>query len=288
MNISADQIEKFHTDGFVVVDGFLSEQILEQARINCDKIVEKSLLECGVIGDAAEAIAEVFGCIFEPVALHAQSSRNVASNINYSTSSWRASRSLFPGGSVLSDALLSRHFRANVAQIFNTELSSLFLLNEQFIVKPPVANSAATFAFHQDGSYLGQTWRQYESVSVWIALDDCDEENGCLSFVPFPATVTCSADSGFGRHARASELYKYTADELESLLSEDFEAVQELEELVPVRAGAAIFISPFVLHRSGENFSAKNRRAWMPQFTNCATVPSAVGGRTPIRLQTGV
>ena len=35
---------------------------------------------------------------------------------------------------------------------------------------------------HQDGSYLHTN--PLKVIGVWIALEDCTVENGCLSFVP--------------------------------------------------------------------------------------------------------
>jgi phytanoyl-CoA hydroxylase len=41
-----------------------------------------------------------------------------------------------------------------------------------------------TVGFHQDSAYISTQFQPYEnnSVTVWIALDDADEENGCLEY----------------------------------------------------------------------------------------------------------
>ena len=55
-----------------------------------------------------------------------------------------------------------------------------YLFNEQFVVKG--AGTGANFAWHQDGAYVGFDHKPY--ITVWIALDDTTEENGCVYLLP--------------------------------------------------------------------------------------------------------
>src|SRR5207247_4649616 len=60
--------------------------------------------------------------------------------------------------------------------------------------KPPGARGQA---LHQDQFYLRM--RPGTCMAAWLALDDCDEENGCLQVVPgshtWPVLCTVPADT---------------------------------------------------------------------------------------------
>lgn len=54
------------------------------------------------------------------------------------------------------------------------------LFASHYIAKPPLTGQAVLW--HQDGSY----WplEPMEVVTLWLALDDCDAENGCMRVIP--------------------------------------------------------------------------------------------------------
>mmetsp|Transcript_29712 Transcript_29712/g.95820 ORF Transcript_29712/g.95820 Transcript_29712/m.95820 type:complete len:217 (-) Transcript_29712:846-1496(-) len=54
-----------------------------------------------------------------------------------------------------------------------------YLFNEQYVVKP--AKSDITFRWHRDrDEQLVDDYSEVDYASCWVALDDCDETNGCL------------------------------------------------------------------------------------------------------------
>ena len=72
--------------------------------------------------------------------------------------------------------------------------SEPYAVQSMIYFKPPTARGQA---LHQDQYY----WRVEPGtcVAAWLALDDCDEENGCLQVVPgshnLPVLCTIAADS---------------------------------------------------------------------------------------------
>ena len=59
----------------------------------------------------------------------------------------------------------------------------LVLLGTHFFCKYPVAEVGTAFiAWHQDVTYWGL--RPAKAISAWIAVDDVDEENGAMMFIP--------------------------------------------------------------------------------------------------------
>ena len=130
----------------------------------------------------------------------------------------------------------SSRLRETLANVLEARVDELFLINEQFIVKP--AHSRSAFSWHRDAEGLCAA---PPYVSLWIALDDVHEENGTLRVVP-------------GSHAAP----------LPPPQPGDEEALASLALTLP--AGSAVCLHSEVLHCSADNLSDAPRRCWMPQF----------------------
>jgi len=126
--------------------------------------------------------------------------------------------------------------------------SGFRLFHDQLFSKP--ARHGGVVAWHQDYSYW--TWTApMAHLTCWIALDDVDETNGCLHFIP-------------GSHHWG--LVEKTA------LAGDMEAVRDrlapeqradFDRKVPIRLrrGEASFHHPLLMHGSYANRSERPRRA---------------------------
>jgi phytanoyl-CoA hydroxylase len=94
---------------------------------------------------------------------------------------------------------------------------------------------------HQDAPYLTGCADDY--VTLWIALDQCTAENGCLEVVP-------------GSHKAG--LVAHVGDEPQ-VPEEDWSRAQV--QAVPMTPGQALAFHPYLLHASGPNNSDRPRRA---------------------------
>ncbi len=122
-----------------------------------------------------------------------------------------------------------------------------YLFNEQFVVKG--AGEGASFAWHQDGAYVGFDHAPY--VTFWIALDDTTEANGCVYILP----RNLDTDSSLVEHhwdRAGKEMIGYDGP----------------DPGVPLTcpAGTMVAFSSTTLHRSGENHTLKRRRAYICQY----------------------
>jgi len=120
--------------------------------------------------------------------------------------------------------------------------------HDQLFCKPP--HHGGVVAWHQDFSYWTRTWPMAH-LTCWIGLDDTDESNGCLLYVP-------------GSHKW--DLLPITG------LAGDMDAIRAavspeqwvaLQEPVPIklRRGEAAFHHPLMVHGSSTNSSDRPRRA---------------------------
>ena len=122
------------------------------------------------------------------------------------------------------------------------------LFNEQFVVKG--AGKGASFAWHQDSAYVGFDHTPY--VTVWIALDDTTEENGCVYILP----RDIEAQPGIDKHEwqeDSNELNGYFGDEPGTAMT--------------CPAGTIVAFSSLTLHRSGPNTTGRPRRAYICQYS---------------------
>ena len=132
------------------------------------------------------------------------------------------------------------------------------LFNEQFVVKG--AGKGASFAWHQDSAYVGFDHAPY--LTVWIALDDTTEENGCVYLIP----RDIAAEPGIDPHdwvEESNELNGYTGPDTGRAMT--------------CPAGTVVAFSSLTLHRSGPNTTAAPRRAYLAQYSTEAIIDPATG-----------
>jgi len=129
----------------------------------------------------------------------------------------------------------------------------------QFVTKLPDAGSGKSeFPWHQDNGYV--SIEPATNVTIWVALDDVDERNGCVWVVP-------------GSHAKG--LLDHRAKSAETWhLTLDFEG-----EGVPaiLKAGEAVAFTGLTLHRSKLNHTDKARRAFFMEYADVASTYQRAG-----------
>jgi phytanoyl-CoA hydroxylase len=127
--------------------------------------------------------------------------------------------------------------------------SSPFAVQTMLYFKPPGARGQA---LHQDQFYLKT--EPGTCMAAWLALDDCDQENGCLQMVP-------------GTH-ELPVLCTTTADTTVSFTNVTVPIPEGLEPVpVLMRAGDVFFFNGSVIHGSFPNTSADRfRRALIGHY----------------------
>jgi ectoine hydroxylase-related dioxygenase (phytanoyl-CoA dioxygenase family) len=119
---------------------------------------------------------------------------------------------------------------------------------DNLIWKPP--GTSARLEWHQDFAYWPLD--RPDGLTLWLALDDADEANGCLRYVP-------------GTHLlgeRAATDFVAGAGQPVSADLPPLDAAGCEGEAAPVRAGEALAHHPLTWHMSGPNSTPRPRRAW--------------------------
>jgi hypothetical protein len=142
---------------------------------------------------------------------------------------------------------------ACIEQLIGPDLRVVF---SQVFMKP--AGGGGPKPVHQDNYYFGPDDRE-RLVTAWIALDDADEDNGCMRFAdgsqhgPILAH-TAPADQPFNLQIPAEALRGYAMT------------------AAPVPAGGVSFHHGNVLHGSADNASNRPRRACAIHYVSGETV----------------
>jgi phytanoyl-CoA hydroxylase len=131
-----------------------------------------------------------------------------------------------------------------IRQLVGPIVSGLFT---QFVTKLPDPNVAsAEFPWHQDNGYGAKT--APNNVTVWCALDDVDEQNGCVWIIPG------SHKGGLLPHRTSGTSWHLT--------------VAAPSDGIPARlkAGEAVAFNGLTLHRSLANHTNQPRRAFFMSY----------------------
>lgn len=132
------------------------------------------------------------------------------------------------------------------------------LFVEQFVVKG--AKTGASFAWHQDGGYVGFEHKPY--VTFWIALDAATRQNGCIYVLP--------RDLDRQPHL---EPHRWDAENKERVGYEGDDPGIAVE----CPAGTIVAFSSLTLHRSGANTTGSRRRAYICQYSPEPMIDPATG-----------
>lgn len=140
------------------------------------------------------------------------------------------------------------------------------------IYKP--AHSGGATPWHQDEAY-GSNGGRWASAHFWIPLQDVDESNGCLRFVPGSHRL---GPRGHATMPGSTSRQVHDVDE-------------SLVHVCALRAGDVSIHHPRTLHAAGGNRGEQVRRAWILHFGPWGRFgklhPQAVAMRLLHRVQAG-
>jgi len=148
--LSSEQIDRFHQDGFVFIQGLVDDQRLDAAAARFGKLFQGEF-ETGVSPDEVNWLE----------------GRDDPSLSRQICNGWKADRAV---ASVVLDGSLGR------ACATLAGWAGARLLQDNVVWKPP---GARALAYHQDNAYL-QWFAPGELLTCWIALDETTAEGGTM------------------------------------------------------------------------------------------------------------
>ncbi|KAG2201993.1 hypothetical protein INT47_000532 [Mucor saturninus] len=219
--LTGANILEFQTKGYTILINGLSEAELKHLHDEADTLTNYLISEGYDIINDFGCIVEPWSCGFLDGSSDYNMDRDKYSKIRNSIS-WNNSCDTVQA----SDIVLSKYGSTWASLLLQQQV---YLLNEQFIIKPPFSLLSSPFAWHKDSDYYqDERHRQERTVACWTALDTVDENNGTIEIKDFLGN----------------------------------------QETICVPAGSIVFMSDQLLHTSTGNASSKFRRAYMTQFSS--------------------
>lgn len=217
--LSKEQISRFQTQGF----------------LNGGKLVDDATVEI-LQSEITRVIAERNRSDIPQAVLNRNLSKNDASPVWQIVNIWQASEAF---RKLVND----KRVATAIAQL--TGASEVRIWHDQIQYKP--AQVGGVNMWHQDAPYWPILAPMTE-VSAWIALDDVDEDNGCMSMVP--------GSHRWGNNIDFLHSLKNYEDMPKRFENHSIEIVR-----CPVKQGEVHFHHALTWHGSHANTSGRPRRA---------------------------
>ena len=225
MRLSDEQLQQFHQNGFIILRDFLSEDrcdaILNVAKTHLEEKIEPIETETGYIERSKAYRTDV---------------------TDYSSGSQdkdivvRRLRQVYDRDPLFRAWMEDTNMRPILQQILDDRVVLTLAHHNSIMTKMPYFSHAT--GWHQDKRY----WRYSDAnlVSVWLALDDEDSNNGVLEFIP-------------GSHQMHFDSEQF--DEKEYFREDVEENVRLIEKKVSttLRKGDVIIFHSLLLHRANKN-----------------------------------
>ena len=121
----------------------------------------------------------------------------------------------------------------------------------QFIVKFPKTKTETPW--HQDQSYYPDALVDKRACNIWLALEDCSIESGCMRFIPTPLSCTDLTEHRAAGNGKGA------------LMTDPPNGV-EGQVCTPLRAGSVVVFNNYTYHFGGPNQTEGWRPAFVGQF----------------------
>jgi phytanoyl-CoA hydroxylase len=217
--LSPEQIASFHANGFVNGGQVLGDDEVDILRSEIDRIIQNQHDKNSV----------------QPVLL-----RNLSGNDNAPVwqivNIWEASK---PFATLMARAFITE----GLAQL--TKATTLRIWHDQIQYKP--AQIGGVNMWHQDAP-LWPILAPMTEVTAWVALDDVDVDNGCMSMVP--------GSHQWGNHIDFLNSFKSYED-----MPSEYKGHQIKIVRCPVKKGEVHYHHALTWHGSHANTSGRPRRA---------------------------
>ena len=227
--LSPEQIQFFHHNGFVAVDALTTQEEVQRL--------------CNVYDDLFNRRAgRERGDQFDLAGTDEEGKEAALPQI------------LNPGhyAPVLREGLLFANACATARQLLGPDA----VFGGDHAIFKPAERGAAT-PWHQDEAYWDPAL-EYNSISIWIPLQEATLENGCMTFVPGSHTWEVMPHHSIGHDPRVHGL------EIDDLPD------PSLAVACPLHPGGATFHLSRTLHATGANTTTIPRRAYIMGFSTPA------------------
>jgi len=245
MRLSDEQLQQFHQNGFIVLRNFLPKErcdaILDVAKAHLEHRIEPIETEIGYDERSKEYRTDVV---------------DYASKSNEENMIVRRLRQVYSRDILFKEWMEDVEIRPVLQQILEDKVVITTAHHNSIMTKMPHYSKAT--AWHQDRRY----WRYSNDnlVSVWLALDDENSDNGVLEFLP-------------GSHLMQFKPEQF--DEKEYFREDTSENAALIAKKVSktLKKGDVIIFHSLLLHRANRNNTEKTKISLVYTVKGEKTIP---------------
>jgi phytanoyl-CoA hydroxylase len=273
-NVTPEQIERYRTQGFVVIENFLTPDELRQWRDSADRAVKrrqqavqegvktgavkktmgdrfrgplKAVLGQKGIENVRSVLRKILGRKLVPVGFSGTLNTNQGNPESYYAKVYTQAIHLAADDPDL--AKLVRHQNIGKVACQLTGARGVRLYHDQALFKQAYGNPTA---WHLDNPYWA--FHSPQAMTMWLALDDATLANGCMCYVP-------------GSHLAARPEKNLSIGDNFSGLFKLYPEWMKIDPVAaPIPAGSVAFHSGMTAHAAGVNVTNKPRRAYALAF----------------------
>ena len=258
MALSKEQLAKFNEDGYLLMKNFYTPEECDRLRSRCHQIIDEADLEnhpratfCSteernikqVTGDYFLTSGDKIRFFFEDGAFGEDG--KLVCNRKFAIN--KVAHALHALDPLYKEFTFSEKVKGICKSL---ALKKPAVVQSMCILKPPKLGSVVRP--HQESSFL---YTEPKTLfGFWLALEDADEENGCMWFAPGShnreLTVRCLRETGKDGHVEMK--IEGTPPDL---LDDQFKSAA-------VKKGTMILFSGEVVHKSGKNDSDRSRNIY--------------------------
>lgn len=225
MQLSPEQLEQFHKDGFIVLRNFLDKEscnaILDVAKVHLENKIEPIETETGYDSRSKAYRTEV---------------ADYSSKADADTMIVRRLRQVYDRDILFKQWMENEKIRPILQQILQDQVVITTGHHNSIMTKMPHVSTVT--GWHQDRRYWSYT--DDNLVSVWLALDDEYSQNGVLEFIPGSHKISFSPEQ-FDEKEYFREDHKENAALISQKTSHNLEK------------GDVVIFHSLLLHRANKN-----------------------------------
>jgi phytanoyl-CoA hydroxylase len=227
-----EQIAFYQSNGFIVIEDFLSSEELGHWRLAVMKAVQE---RAGKKIPGKDILTGQDDGINEDAAYYAKV-------FDQLLNLWQTS-------DLVRELMIDERIGKLAATLAGVE--GIRIWHDQALFKRPWANPTA---WHLDTPFWSFSDRN--AISIWVALDDATLENGCLYFIPGSHKITSYDKISIGKN-------------MDGIFETYPQLAQAPAMAAPMRAGSCSFHNGLTVHGAGPNMTPGWRRAmtcaYMPE-----------------------
>lgn len=249
--ISSQQLDDYAANGFLVIDGFASQQECDDLRERASQLVQQfepaEVMSIFTTHEQSRVTDEYFLTSGDKIRFFFEENAFAPDG----TLKQSKERSINKIGHALHDLdpVFNRFSRSPKVQELAKDIGikDPLLLQSMYIFKQP--NIGGEVSCHQDSTFLYT--EPIDIAGLWFALEDATIENGCLWAIP--------GGHKYGLKSR----WVRTANDTMEFVTFDSEPWPEAElKPLEVRKGSLVLLHGLLPHRSLANRSDKSRQAY--------------------------